>query len=177
MEDTRPLDRKPAWNLFGLAARPEVRLAASGATREGLESDPASVFSRYDGIAGGCNSAFDGVLVASGEDSIFCGVFAKSANVPSSVSSSRQRTDLLDGDFFLTGVNETPFLWAPAFRRRGEAFIGEANASCWASDMATKAGAATGLTCTLESFLRFGVPRFDGENLSTGITDPSGLTM
>src|SRR3569833_2191833 len=124
-------------------------------------------------------SGFSGELLCSGVDSNFCGVFSKSASVPSSVSSSRHRTPRLDGvDFFLTGVKEIP-LRAPAaaLRLRGEDFNGEAN-TCWSAvDMAASAGgAATGFALMiLEDFFRFGVPRLDGGKISAGIRDPSGL--
>lgn len=105
-------------------------------------------------------------------DGNLTGVFSKSASVPSSVSSSRHRTEF----FFLTGVKETPLRATPALRRRGDGFTGDARACCCTAETAVSAGAATGLACTLIDFFRFGVPRLVGGNSSTGIIEPSGLT-
>jgi hypothetical protein len=105
----------------------------------------------------------------------FCGVFSKSASVPCSVSSSRQRTIRLDGDLFFTGVKDTPFRPTPAFLLRGDDFIGDIKVSCSAAGTLENAGAATGFVLRRAVFFRFGVPLFEGENTSTGAIEPSGL--
>jgi hypothetical protein len=119
--DGRDFDKKPAWNRLGFETSNDD---ASGKMSEGLESSPESL-PKYDGGAG-ISTAFSGD-VCSGVDSYFFGVFSKSARVPTSPSSSRQRTARLAGDFFFTGVKDTPFRALSALRRRGEPLVGDRN--------------------------------------------------
>ena len=79
---------------------------------------------RYEGTGGGCaKKDFSGEGSAGGEN--FLGVFSKSARVPCSLSSSRQRTPC-----FFFGVNDTPLRAVPILRRLGEDLMGEAIACC-----------------------------------------------
>ena len=166
------LDRKPAWNLLGLAGSSVVD---SGISRLGLESEMVSAEPRYDGRMGICSVGLSGEIRSGDESANFLGVFSKSAKVPSSVSSSRHRTARFRGDFLLEGVNESPLRTAPTLRRRGDDFIGDAE-SCKLLGTDENAGGATGLTLIAMAFFRFGVPRLVGGCISTGINEPSGLT-
>lgn len=116
------LERNPAWKrlLFD-------RRSKDGCGAFGIGDDPAeSLFTsaaRYDGMEG--KIILPSPDETSGVESVFCGVFSKSARAPDSVS-SRHRTLLFEGDFFF-GVKEIPFLPTAALRRLGEAFMGEEN--------------------------------------------------
>jgi hypothetical protein len=158
------LERKPGWNRLGLLRDSDD---TSGRLRVGLEICGESMWLRYEGTGGRAGKVISGE--GSSGDTGFCGVFSKSANVPCSLSSSRQRTLC----FFLTGVNATPLRVVASLRRRGDDLIGEAIACCWAAE---KTGAGIALWLTLMDFFRFGVPRLVGGNNSTGIMEPSGLT-
>jgi hypothetical protein len=99
-EDTRAdLDRNPAWNRLGL---PRFRLESSGTGSgmdEGLElnrelDNGELLLEGRTGRAVASLSGVEMVASAAGEGANFCGVFSKSARVPSSVSSSRHRTSV-----------------------------------------------------------------------------------
>jgi hypothetical protein len=114
------LERKPAWKRFAFGLSSIDGSGAAGVGEEPSESFETSP-ARYAGRLGSTTLLSKDEI--SGVESIFWGVFSKSAKAPDSVS-SRHRTLRFDGDFFF-GVNEMPFFTITAFLRLGDDFMGE----------------------------------------------------